>query len=236
MGTAKPKLSFSSLTFVSSALKYDVAIPEHLSSPGDDRPFRTMSLPIPFNDVRLICALRNPETRVLEDTVIDNVHCGPPFIERHSDSILPRHTRFIAGTDVELPWPQDSLPDLQENPSVDTTRMEVTRKTYSPTLTDFPLTPGVIDELRNKYSTFRTRHDEEYLQKKREENVRAEWKKSKTLMTPMEEFRKLEAEQKQQERLANTRDEQGRLVLGDGTKSFILNALNESRLKNKSSQ
>lgn len=190
-----------------------------------------MPLSIPFSDVRLVYALRNPETRLLEDAVIDNVHCGAPFLERHPDSTLPRHTRYIAGTDVELSWPQDSLPDVEENPHVDTTRMEVGRKTFVPDIEDYPMQPSIIDELRNKYSSFRTRHDEDYLDRKREENVRMEWKKHKTLLTPLEEFRKAEVERKQQERLAKSRDAEGRLVLNKGTTSFILNALNESRLK-----
>ena len=44
----------------------------------------------------------------------------------------------------------------------DTLRFEVEEKTWTPTLLRAPMPDGVIDELRNKYSRFRTRHEPAY--------------------------------------------------------------------------
>ena len=44
----------------------------------------------------------------------------------------------------------------------DTLRFEVEEKTWTPTLLRSPMPDGVIDELRNKYSRFRTRHEPAY--------------------------------------------------------------------------
>lgn len=55
--------------------------------------------------------------------------------------------------------------------------------------------PGsVIDELRNKYSVFRTRHDPEYVEKKLEEDRQIEAKKMsiKEMDTPLKEINRKE--------------------------------------------
>ena len=44
----------------------------------------------------------------------------------------------------------------------DTLRFEVEEKTWTPTLLRAPMPDGVIDELRNKYSRLRTRHEPAY--------------------------------------------------------------------------
>lgn len=45
----------------------------------------------------------------------------------------------------------------------DTLRLEIDTSTWTPTLLRAPLPGSVIDELRGKYSVFRTRHDPEYM-------------------------------------------------------------------------
>ena len=58
-----------------------------------------------------------------------------------------------------------------------------------PTLLHPPMPMSVIDELRNKYSKFRTRHDPEYIAAKMEEDRIAEEQKSlsKKMRTPLNE-------------------------------------------------
>lgn len=53
----------------------------------------------------------------------------------------------------------------QEDPTTDadTLRYEVDAQTWTPTLLRAPLPTPVIDELRGKYSVFRTRHDEAFV-------------------------------------------------------------------------
>ena len=55
--------------------------------------------------------------------------------------------------------------------------------------------PGsVIDELRNKYSIFRTRHDPEYIARKLKEDEEKEEKKKliRSMRTPVKEINRLE--------------------------------------------
>lgn len=48
-----------------------------------------------------------------------------------------------------------------------------------PSLLRQPMPENVIDELRNKYSKFRTRHDDAYIAKKMQEEAEATWKEKK---------------------------------------------------------
>lgn len=67
--------------------------------------------------------------------------------------------------------------------------MDVEAKTFVPSLLTPPMPRSVIDELRNRYSIFRTRHDPEYLEKKqKEEDEKLEKKKlAKKMRTPLNE-------------------------------------------------
>ena len=53
--------------------------------------------------------------------------------------------------------------DMEKDYDIDTLRYEVDEKTWTPTLLRTPLPDGVLDELRGKYSKFRTRHDPDYI-------------------------------------------------------------------------
>ena len=82
----------------------------------------------------------------------------------------------------------------------DTLRFEVEDKTWTPTLLRAPMPGGVIDELRNKYSRFRTRHESGYQlalenRARRKAEYKA-WVKSGggMLMTPAKEARQVERE------------------------------------------
>ncbi len=82
----------------------------------------------------------------------------------------------------------------------DTVRFEVEAKTWTPTLLRAPMPGGVIDELRNKYSRFRTRHDAGYqLALDNRARRKAEYKAwveggGGMLMTPAKEASRLEKE------------------------------------------
>ncbi len=58
--------------------------------------------------------------------------------------------------------------------------------------------PSVIDELRNKYSKFRTRHDEEYIAKKLAEDGETQRKKAMraTMRTPVKQLNRQERAEK----------------------------------------
>ncbi len=102
-------------------------------------------------------------------------------------------TRFIPGLNVVIPWPKIEAKQHKDYDS-DTLRIDVEARTFVPTLLKPPMPLTVIDELRNKYSIFRTRHDEEYIQKKMQEDEEKEAKKrmAMEMMTPLKEQRKVE--------------------------------------------
>jgi large subunit ribosomal protein L24 len=74
----------------------------------------------------------------------------------------------------------------------DTLLITVEEETFVPPLTTTPMPASVIDELRNKYSKLRTRHDDEYLEaraeKEREKEVVME-KRERLMRTPQQELR-----------------------------------------------
>ena len=196
------------LTYVSS--QADFRAPDYLQKLEPSQSFiRTLPLPIPLTSVRLVYPLTpqaagqsyhvDPDTKQAidgkQDTIIANL------VRR------PGHRgRFIAGSLeatgewIEIPKPPEADPKKPEpkDEEIDTLRFEVEERTWVPTLLRAPLPGGVIDELRGKYSSFRTRHDEGYVRaaearEKRREAWRA-WQKTHggMLMTPAKEARRKE--------------------------------------------
>lgn len=149
-------------------------------------PVRTIPRPVSINSVKLVFPLSDPETATTRDVIVAKVVNGNIFHDRHTGR--KRWTRFIAGTDIVIPWPKVD-PKEHKDFDCDTLRMEVETRTFVPTLLKPPMPPTVIDELRNKYSIFRTRHDEEYLEAKRQEDAEKEAKKNsiEEMMTPIME-------------------------------------------------
>lgn len=103
--------------------------------------------------------------------------------------------RYIAGTEprIYIPFPEEPVEEDMEY-DIDTLRIEVEEKTWTPTLFQPPMPPSIIDELRNKYSIFRDRHDESYIRKRDQlaaelENARSE--KEEVMFTPLEEYHRM---------------------------------------------
>ncbi|KAI1978758.1 hypothetical protein LOZ53_002553 [Ophidiomyces ophidiicola] len=199
---------------------YDVEFPKFaLAGDGDKRPFRPYSVPVPVDDVRLVVPLQDPFTGNVKDVVVKHAYGAGPFLQRPYGSTTPRHTRYISGLDVEIPWPEAEAPDYEDAP-IDTLRIEVESKTYVPSLQSFPMPSSLIDELRNKYSKFRTRHEPEYLEKKQKEDAYQAWSKSRTMLTPKAEYLQKKTEEKQAQRELS-KDESGNLKLSKDTSDFI---------------
>lgn len=103
--------------------------------------------------------------------------------------------RYIAGTEprIYIPFPEEPVEEDMEY-DIDTLRIEVEEKTWTPTLFQPPMPPSIIDELRNKYSIFRDRHDESYIRKRDQlaaelKNARSE--KEEVMFTPLEEYHRM---------------------------------------------
>ena len=169
-------------------LKVDIAVPEYvLLKDPDKTPYRPFSAPIPLSDVRLVAPLPHPETGVVRDVVIKELQTVP-------------QGRIIAGVvpEIRIPYPERKPVEFEDN-NIDTLRIEVETKTWVPTLHDPPMPPSIIDELRNKYSKFRTRHDDEYIAKKQEEDYMADVIKtasSRRMITPLKELHRKERMEK----------------------------------------
>lgn len=159
-----------------------------------------MEQPVPITSVRLVYPLPHPETGVVRDVIIKKMVNSKVWYDKTYGRISFR--RIVPGLNITIPWPQEFFQSLKKEYTDfpgDTLRMEVEAKTFVPTLLTPPMPGSVIDELRNRYSIFRTRHDPEYIAAKMAEDAEAEAKKkvSEQMRTPLKEAnRKLRKERK----------------------------------------
>ena len=151
----------------------------------DKRPVRSMETPFPITAVRLVYPLPHPETGIVRDVVVKKL-------------VADNDKRYIPGLGTQIPWPPKE-PEKHEDHDEDTLRMEVEAATWVPTLLRPPMPPSVIDELRNKYSVFRTRHDDEYIAKKMAEDVESQRRRGMraTMRTPVKQLNRKERAEKQ---------------------------------------
>lgn len=177
----------------------DVWVPEYVRQEHDeDQSIVTVQIPIPVEHVKLVYPLPDPKTGILRDVVIDRV-------ERFG-----RRDRLVPGSNIVIKGqPQPEEEEDEETYPADTPTLSVDEETFNPPLLFPPMPMSVIDELRNKYSPHRTRHDWEYLEKKRQEDEREEARKGlgKTMRTPLQELAELRARQKESQKRELT-DEQ----------------------------
>jgi large subunit ribosomal protein L24 len=82
---------------------------------------------------------------------------------------------------------KSKAPTIRE---ADTPRIRTELQTWVPTLQQPPMPPSVIDELRGKYSKFRTRHDDDWVAEKLVEDEKLEVKKKAVQLTrtPTQEY------------------------------------------------
>jgi len=147
---------------------------------------QTVPVPISINDIRLVVTLE--ENGVPYEAIAKHVVGRGPFVKR-PNSITPKHTRYIRGENIRIPWPnEDYVPDIEDN-DVDTLRQEVEHETYVPSINYAPFESSIIDELRNKYSKYRTRHDPEWVKAKKREDLEKEYLATRAMLTPQGEIR-----------------------------------------------
>lgn len=146
------------------------------------RRIQSTDCPILINDVRLVLRHQEDGTFVERDMIVRHLRGGAPHYEREYGSNIPRHTRYVAGEDLEIPWPSPEIQD-QERESVDTPSREVQYHSYKPEMVNPPLPDGVMNELYNKFSPRRTQHDDEWIQRKIMEDARSLWYEKRDLLT-----------------------------------------------------
>jgi large subunit ribosomal protein L24 len=150
-----------------------------------------MPQPVPLSSVRLVFPLTDPETGVTRDVIVKKLVRGKIWFDRHTGK--QKWSRYIPGINVKVPWPKKE-PKERKDFAVDTLRLEVESKTFVPTLLRPPMPSSVIDELRNKYSVFRTRHEPEYIAAKiaEDEEKAAKKKLAEQMRTPLKEVNRKE--------------------------------------------
>jgi large subunit ribosomal protein L24 len=178
-----------------------------------------MPVPVPIDDVRLVVPLEDPQSGNVKDVIVKHLYASGPFLEQEYGSPTPKHTRYITGLDTEIPWPETD-PSEERDEDIDTLRIDVEARTYQPSLIEQPFPATVIDELRNKFSKYRQRHDPEWVEEKQKEDYYQEWQKSRRLLNPKTELLEQQRGQKQKEREAMV-NENGEPVISQETTSFI---------------
>lgn len=155
---------------------------------------RSQAMPIAISSIRLVYPLVNPETGVTRDVVIHQLKAVPPNMKSPNMTLDRwehgnKWDRIVPGINVIIPWPEVQVPEQTTHDS-DTIREQVEDRSFYYNLLSPPMPENVIDELRNKFSKFRTRHEEWYIQQKEaEEAAKKALKDShKTMQTPLDEY------------------------------------------------
>ncbi|KAL2759382.1 hypothetical protein ACRALDRAFT_1067783 [Sodiomyces alcalophilus JCM 7366] len=168
--------------------KYLAQVPDEYRAIDPQRtPSRVAPASIPISAVRLIHPLTDPKTGLTRDVIVRNLTAGP--VKWHRQTGWRAWTRYITGLNVAIPWPERT-PQPREDHPCDTKRADVEEPTFVPTLLRPPVPDGLIDELRNRYSKFRTRHEEAYILRKEAEAAekQARHKQAQSMLTPLQEF------------------------------------------------
>lgn len=157
-------------------------------------PSRPQPMPISIASVRLVYPMTNPDTGVTRDTVINQLKAVPPNMQSPNMSLDrwqygKKWDRVVPGLNVVIPWPEVEVPEFETMPA-DTVREQVEDRSFYYGLLSPPMPEQVVDELRNKFSRFRTRHEAWYIEKKEMEEALKKGRQEtiKAMQTPLDEF------------------------------------------------
>lgn len=165
-----------------------------------DDPARSQSMPISVGSIRLVYPLTNPETGVTKDVIINQLKAVPPNMQSSNMSLDrwqfgKKWDRLVPGINVVIPWPEIEVPEYRAM-KPDTVREKVEERTFYYGLLSPPMPDQLLDELRNKYSRFRTRHEPWYVQQKEMEEATKQGRLEaiKSMQTPLDEFHERQRE------------------------------------------
>ncbi|KAL2126045.1 hypothetical protein VTI74DRAFT_1866 [Chaetomium olivicolor] len=163
-------------------------IPEFLREEGQT-PVQQTKAVFPISSIRLVHPLEDPETGVVRDVIIRELKPVGMTHDRPTRKVF--FSRIVPGLNVRIPWPKVKPTEHQDHP-VDTLRLDVEERTFVPTLLRPPMPESVLDELRNKYSKFRTRHTPEYVAKieaqEAEKKARRKGARADEMLLPVQEY------------------------------------------------
>ncbi|KAI1281815.1 hypothetical protein F5Y07DRAFT_271091 [Xylaria sp. FL0933] len=158
----------------------------------DDQPAAAnIELPLPISAIRLVHPITDPATHQTRDVIINQLI--------HSNLVTDRLTgkrrwdRVVPGLNIAIPWPAKEEPPATAF-KADTLRLDAEERTFVPTLLRPPMPEAVVDELRGRYSRFRTRHEPAYVARlEAEEAAKKERQKlMESMRTPLQELHRAE--------------------------------------------
>jgi large subunit ribosomal protein L24 len=169
---------------------------EHGASNEEIGESRNETLRVSIRDIRLVQRIGN------RDVIVDRMDI--PESNWDEDEGETPLARLIPSTNLEIetPEPLPESKDDESNPEYlisDTYRNEVENVTFEPVLATPPFYPSIIDELRNKYSKFRRRHTDDFIEKMIAIDAKSNLKKgsAELMTTPTKDlFRKQKAQSK----------------------------------------
>ncbi len=126
-----------------------------------------MESAIPISAICLVHPLVDPATGKTRDVIIRELRATGFQLDRATRRLA--FSRIVPGLNIRIPWPRAAAPPEHEDQAADTLRIDAEAVTFVPTLLRPPAPEAVLDELRNKYSRFRTRHTAEYIATKEAE-------------------------------------------------------------------
>lgn len=177
---------------------------------------------VPVSSIRLVHPLPDPTTGVTRDVIIRELKPAGITHDRPTRKVF--YSRVVPGLNVRIPWPRVE-PTVHEDHAFDTLRLEVEERTFVPTLLRPPVPENVVDELRNKYSKFRTRHTPEYVAKieaqEAEKKARQKGARADEMLLPVQEYNR---------KMRELRRERGQPVLSEEMLEKIGEVITRNRM------
>lgn len=173
----------------------NVRAPSYMKEPGQPANY-TLEFPLPVSSVRLVYPVQDASTGITKDVIVNQLISTEYVRDRVTGK--ERWSRMVPGLNMTIPWPVKPPKEIAEHP-IDTLRIAVEQRTFVPTLLRPPMPEAVLDELRNKYSRFRTRHEPEYIAAKESEATAAKDRGAQlmeTIRTPLQELHRQERAEK----------------------------------------
>lgn len=149
---------------------------------------QTMETYVPISAVRLVHPIHDEATNTTRDVVIRELR--PQGVSYDKPTRRVSWSRVVPGANIEIPWPRVQPPRHTDH-AFDTLRIDVEERSFVPTLLRPPIPETAIDELRGRYSKFRTRHTDEYVAQKEAEAAAKKAARrgaAEAMKTPLQEF------------------------------------------------
>lgn len=167
-----------------------------------DNPPAAVSMPLPIDAIRLVYPITNPDTGITRDVVIHQLKAVSPNMQSPTMTFERweygnKWDRVVPGINVVIPWPEVAAPKFVTT-AADSVRDQVEERTFHYSLLSPPMPGSVLNELRNPFSKFRTRHEAWYIAKKEAEEAekKARHDTLKSMRTPLDELHDKQRETK----------------------------------------